>query len=136
MSVALYIALEKEIADFDAFVNGKAVGRAEEEVLEKICVDLGVPPLMVFFSQDPDELADFHDDELGEEAPEVDELPTEEWFDAAAGLVTVHALADHLEANPEAIDNATAIVEDLREYQQVLERLKKEKVRWHFAMDF
>ncbi|MDP2228265.1 MAG: hypothetical protein Q8J78_12400 [Moraxellaceae bacterium] len=136
MSVALYIVLEKEIADFDVFVDGKAVGHAEEEVLEKICVDLGVPPLMVFFSQDPDELADFLDDELGEEAPEPDELPAEEWFDAAAGLVTVQTLADHLEAHPQAIENSAAIAEDLRDYQRVLERLKTEKVRWHFAMDF
>lgn len=136
MSVALYIVCERDIDGFDPFVNGKAVGHADEETLEAICVELGVPPLMAFYSEDPEALAEFLDDELEDEAPSRDELPAEEWFSAADGLVTVEALADHLAAHPSAIADADAIVSDLREYADVLTRLKKEKVRWHFAMDF
>lgn len=136
MSVALYIVCERDVDGFDPFVNGKAVGHADEETLEAICVEIGVPPLMAFYSENPEVLAEFLDEELEDEAPSRDELPAEEWFNAGDGLVTVQALADHLEAHPAALPDTAAIVEDLREYAQVLSRLKKEKVRWHFAMDF
>lgn len=135
MSAALYIVSEREIDGLDIFVDGKAVGHADEETLEAICVELGVPPLMAFYSENPAALADFLTEEMEEEAPSRDELPAEEWFSAADGLVTVAALADHLQAHPSAVADAAAIVNDLRDYARVLERLKKAKVRWHFAMD-
>jgi hypothetical protein len=132
VSVAYYIVPEREIDGFDHFVNGKALGRANEKALVKLCKQLNVTPLTGFLSQDPDELAEFIEDE-GVEVPE--SLPAEEWFDASAGLETVRALLQHLASEPKALKNSEAIIEDLRECEAVLARLAKENLRWHLALD-
>jgi hypothetical protein len=58
MSAALYIVLEEKPADFDPFVNGKALSRAEKD-LAMITGHLGVKSLMSFFSVDPEEAQTF-----------------------------------------------------------------------------
>lgn len=133
MSVAYYIVPEREIAGFDHFVNGKALGHADEDILNHLCGELNVQSLLAFISQDPEELADFMEDEdvdMPEEFAEV------QWFDATAGLATVRALATHLEGNPDAVKDSNELIEDLREYESVLKRLEQEKVRWYLALDF
>jgi hypothetical protein len=133
MSVAYYIVLQSEIDGFDPFVNGKAIAHASEKELDKIFKTLNVTPLADFLSQDPDELAEFISD-AGGDAPE--DLPGEQWFTADQGLTTVRALKQHLASNPKALKNAAAIGEDLAEYEAVFERIKKEGVLWHLALDF
>ena len=51
MRVALFIVLEKDIPDFDPFVNGKALSAAEIK-LDRVAKELGVTPLMDFCSMD------------------------------------------------------------------------------------
>ncbi|MFZ6819236.1 hypothetical protein [Undibacterium sp. Ji22W] len=133
MSVAYYIVPEREIEGFDHFVNGKALGHADEDTLNHLCEELSVQSILSFISQDPEELADFMEDE-GIEMPA--ELPETRWFDATVGLATVRALAVHLENNPDALKDASNLVEDLREYENVLERFEQEKVRWYLGLDF
>jgi hypothetical protein len=82
MGAALYIALEHPIPDFDPFVNGKALSKTSGQ-LDAIATELGVRPLMEFFSADPEMAAEF--------LPEGVEAPPRVWFTAAAGLVTVRA---------------------------------------------
>jgi hypothetical protein len=133
MSVAYYIVLKDEMDGFDPFVNGKALAHANEKALEKLCAELKIKPLTAFISQDPEELADFIAGE-GMDAP--DDLPAEEWFDAEEGLLVVRTLRRHLGDNPKALKDAAAICDDLAEYEAVLERLHKEGVKWHLAVDF
>lgn len=133
MSVAYYIVPEREVEDFDHFVNGKALGHADEDILNRLCEELNVQPILTFISQDPEELADFMEDE-GIDIPE--EFAETQWFEAAAGLVTVRTLIAHLESNPDAIKDASALLEDLHDYESVLQRLDQEKVRWYLALDF
>lgn len=133
MSVAYYIVPEREIEGFDHFVNGKALGHADEETLHQLCEALSVQSLLTFISQDPEELADFMEDE-DVEMPE--EFAEAQWFDANAGLITVRTLAAHLESNPDALKDSSDLIDDLREYEEVLARLAQEKVRWYFALDF
>lgn len=133
MSVAYYIVLKSEIAGFDPFVNGKAVAHANDKTLATICASLKVKPIAEFVSQDPGELAELIED-AGVDVP--DELPEEQWFKAEEGLATVRAIIKHLSENPKALKNSTAVVEELQEYELVLERLQKEGVLWHFAVDF
>ena len=132
MSVAYYIVPESEIDAFDHFVNGKALGHASEAKLTKLCRSLGIKPLFEFLSQDLDELAMMFEDVDLEDVPEV----KQEWFLPAEGLKTVATLANHLRLNPDEMKSSSDIVEDLEEYEFVLERLSKENVRWHLALDF
>lgn len=133
MSVAYYIVPERDIEDFDHFVNGKAIGHADEASLNQLCEALKVQSLLAFISQDPEELADFMEDEEFD-MPET--LGERQWFEAADGLATVRALAAHLEAYPDVIKDAAELIDDLREYEAVLARLEQEKVRWYLALDF
>jgi hypothetical protein len=50
--VSYYIVLDKEDVDFDAFVNGKAVAKAVDELAD-VCAKLGLPPLDNFLAMSP-----------------------------------------------------------------------------------
>jgi hypothetical protein len=132
MGVALYIVPEREVEGLDTFVNGKALGHSEH--LEQLAERAGVRPLMEFFSQDPEDLAEFLDTEGAE--PTADGLPAEQWFPAADGLVTVRGLLSYLSAESTAVPDATAIIGDLQEFESVLGRLAAEGVQWHLSVDF
>lgn len=134
MSAALYIVLERDIPEFDAFVNGKALSSAENQ-LDRAAEELGVTPLMAFFSMDPQEAMDFLEGEP-EANGDVPDLPAEQWFDARDGLATVRALRQHLDKNPKAVRNSEAVVRDLGEFETVLQRAASAEVRWHLAVDF
>lgn len=129
MSVAYYIVPEREIEGFDHFVDGKALGHSNEKALKKLCEKLGVRPLMEFLGQDPAEFGEFSEDVAGEVAGV-------QWFDSSEGLATIRALLQYLAKNPKAMQNSSALVEDLHAYETVLARFEAEKVRWHLALDF
>lgn len=134
MGLAWYIAAEKEIPGLDIFVNGKSIAYIDEERLEQLCLELGVSPLMDFFSVDAQETEALLEAYLdGDEEPL--STPEEEWFPAATGLVTVRALADYLRAHPDHLQNQQDVITDLSEYQQILETLEQHQVRWHLAID-
>jgi hypothetical protein len=130
---ALFVALERDIADFDPYVNGHALSDAERE-LEHIAKEIDVTPLMAFFSQNPENAADFIED-VGGDAEELD-VPDEAWFDATEGLNTVDALLEHLAASPDALQNTDGVAAELKEWQAVLKRAATEGVRWHLEVDF
>jgi hypothetical protein len=131
MSVALYIVAEKEIEGFDPFVNGKAIGRSNE--MEKLARKAGLTPLVDMASQDPEDMRGLIEDAGGD--PDEVDIPEEQWFSAEKGLDAVRAHIEYLQENPKAINNSDEILQDLREYETVLMRLVKEKVRFHFAVD-
>ena len=133
MSVAYYIVPESEIQDFEHFVNGKALGHCDEARLNEICEMLNVQPLMEFYSEDPEELAELMEFIDGEAPTEV---PPLEWFDPADGLRTAQALIEHLTASPEALEGSAEILDDLKEFEGVLSRLVQEKIRWYLALDY
>lgn len=133
MGVALYIVAERAVPGLDTFVNGKALGRTKPRQLDKLAQAAGVPPLMGYFSVSPDEAAAVAED-LGAETP-AGGFPPERWFPAADGLATVRGLQTHLAA-PNAVREAEAIREDLREFERVLSALAAAGVRWHLAVDY
>ena len=135
MGTAIYVVAKKKVKGLDAFVNGKAVGRIDDALLEKLCTDAGVESLMSFVSQDPDELSEFLEDE-GMESEGEEGFPAEEWFTPEQGLVAVRGLSAYLGANPDIIPDCAAVVEDLNEYEAVLSILAEKKIHWHFAVDF
>src|SRR5579864_5505037 len=130
MSVAWYIVLERPIPRFDHGINGKAIGRAGDE-LEVLAKKLGVEPLMNFFSASPQELLGFaadHGVELQHNPP------PEHWFSAEQGLKTVLALVEAVEGAE--LDRKDQILADLNEFQKVLRLASEHGVDWHLAVDF
>jgi hypothetical protein len=124
LGAALYIVAENSPEEIDLFVNGKALSRASAR-LASAAKKLGVREIMSFFSQNPGDAAEF----MAEDAPA---LPPEQWFDPADGLVSVGALIAHFSASP----TDSAVVDDLKEFEVVLQRLKDAGLRWHLAVDF
>jgi hypothetical protein len=133
MSVAWYIVLERKIPGLDHSVNGKALGRAAK-VLDALAEEAGAQPLMDFFSASPEELAAFAEDQAMDLKEEATKLAPEKWFSANEGLKTVRALV-------RAVDNgktehAEAILDDLKEFNKVLEVAANNGVGWHLGIDF
>ena len=133
MGTALFIALEHEIPEFHQSEYSKILARAGEE-LDAVAAQLGVQPLMSFFSKDPQEVEDFLDDHGAalDEMP----IPDETWYTAADGLKTVDTLLGHYQSAANPTSQTEDIVKDLREFQDVLRRAAAAGVRWHLDVDF
>ncbi len=130
MSLAWFVALEREIPGFDPFVNGKFIAKAGDQ-LDAVAKSSGVTPLMDFFSASPEVL-----EAMAEEAGE-DALvggPEEQWFTAEDGLKTVRVLLQA--ASDGKLPSSEKIASDLRELETVLEKARAHGVRWHLAIDF
>ncbi len=126
MGAALYIALEKQIPDFDSVIDGKMLSKSEKQ-LAAAAKRLGVRPLMEFFSTSAEEAEDL----LGDDMAGID-IPAAQWFSAEEGLRTVEALLAQAEISAEL----RATKDDLLDCQRVLRAAQKHDVRWHLAIDF
>lgn len=135
MSTALYIVTKEDHGDLDVYVDGKAVGHLDNDVLQGLCGAAGVRSLLDFVSEDPEELADFLDGE-GIELDEEAEIAPEEWFAPEDGLAAIRGLIEHLRENPGAVGNAAAVIDDLSDYEAVLAKLAERNIPWHFAIDY
>jgi hypothetical protein len=134
MSVALYVALEKEVPGFDASsVCGKRLEKAQAR-LDGIAKENGLTPLGDFISMAPEDVRAFYEDMGG--MPERWEPPAEEWFDPADGLRTVRGLLSYLRDNLASVKQARGVCDDLEAAAEVLAAAKEHGVRFHLAIDF
>ncbi len=135
MAASLYIVVEGEDPGFDIFVNGHALAR-NEDALERLAERLKVHPLLEFFSADENSMALLLEQGAGN--PEwARHLPEPQWFTPSAGLATICALLDFLEASPMALGSETAsVVSELGEYERVLHRTEERGLRWHLAVSW
>jgi len=135
MAASLYIIVEGEDPGFDIFVNGHALAR-NEDPLERLAESLHVAPLLQFFSADENSMCLLLEQGAGD--PEwARHLPEPQWVDPAAGLVTVRALIRFLVQSPVSFGSETLpILSELREYERVLEKTVKYKLRWHLAVSW
>ncbi len=135
MSACFYIVVEGEDPGFDIFVNGHALARHEDE-LDTLARSLAVPPLLDYFSADRNAMAALQEQGAGDPAWEA-ALPDPQWFAPQAGLHTVQALLGYVESRPTALDGGTAdVIEELREYERVLQKTADYRLRWHLAVSF
>jgi len=133
---ALYIALDRRDAGFEAHVNGMAVSDQADE-LETLAHEAGIAAPFDFFSasdEDIETLSDFDDidDDFVSESGGGSE---EQWFSAEEGLHWVAALRDAIEKSPELLSDPEAVLEDLGEYETVFTQAREVGVNWHFAVD-
>ncbi|HUX45268.1 MAG TPA: hypothetical protein VMV57_11000 [Terracidiphilus sp.] len=132
MAASLYIVVEGEDPGFDIFVNGHAVAR-NEEALERLSQTLNVKTLLDFFSADENSMALLLEQGAGD--PEwAKNLPQPQWFDAAEGLAAVRAILQFIQSTPAALGSeTTSVLQELREYERVLEKSAMRGLRWHLA---
>jgi len=131
----MYIVVEGEDPGFNIFVNGRALARHEDAV-EKIALDLGVRPLIEFFSADESSMALLIEEGAGN--PDLlKKLPPPQWYRGEDGLPTVLALIAELENDAAQLGTEGAIVlEELREYEIVLRKTAERGLRWHLAVSW
>ncbi len=131
----MYIVVEGEDPGFDIFVNGRSLAR-HEDALEKLALQLGVRPLIEFFSADENSMSLLIEEGAGN--PEImRRLPPPQWYSAADGLVTVRALLGALAEEPQLLGTeGERVLSELREYAVVLEKTQGRELRWHLAVSW
>lgn len=135
MAASLYIVVEGEDPGFDIFVNGHALAR-NEDALDRLAESLQIAPLLQFFSADENSMCLLLEQGAGD--PEwARHLPEPQWFDPADGLVSVRKLIRYLIASPVCLGSETMpVLNELREYERVLEKTKRYHLRWHVAVSW
>jgi hypothetical protein len=135
MSASMYIVVEGEDPGYDIFVNGHALAR-NEDALEKLALRLGIKPLLEFFSADENSMALLLDEGAGD--PEwAKTLPPPQWFSPDDGLTTIMTLMEYFRENPAAFGSETApILNELEEYERVLQKTSKRNLRWQLAVSW
>ena len=116
----LYVVLEREIPG----VNSPDWLELSSQWFEQIEAQAGVK-LMEFLGQDPSEF--FDEDELGN--AEVGE----KWFEAKEGLQVVRKLLIAIE--PISHEQAPQAIEELLEFEAILDNAEQNNVRFYLALD-
>jgi len=129
---SFYIVLEKDIPGLDVYVNGSALSR-DGDSLEKLAKQIGVTPLLSFFSVSPEEVDSLLGE--GETAESLGiKVPAKKWFSAKEGLNSVRGLVNHFEKLE--TPRATQTLSNPKEFERVLEAANPAGVRWHLAIDY
>jgi len=135
MAASMYIVVQGDDPGYDIYVNGRALAR-HEDALEKLAVQIGVKPLIEFFSADENLMALLVEGGAGD-AELMKQLPPPQWFRGEDGLLTVRALIDALQDEPQVLGSEGVLVlEELREYEVVLCKTAERGTRWHMAVSF
>ncbi|MEO0475603.1 MAG: hypothetical protein AAF085_06490 [Planctomycetota bacterium] len=131
---ALFIVLQRDVPDFDPYVNGKSLSK-EERRLHKIAKKQGVTPLMDFFSMDPEEVKDLIYLE-SDQNEQLDAIQPEGWFKPSEGLQTVTALINAIQQDMESVHDSEGVLAELEEWKHVLRKADSQDLYWHVAVDY
>lgn len=135
MAASMYIVVEGEDPGFDIFVNGRVLAR-NEDALEKLSLRLGVRPLIEYFSADENSMSLLIEEGAGNREL-MHRLPPPQWYSANEGLVTVMALVDALQQEPQQLGSeGEQVLAELLEYKRVLEKTRQRELRWHLAVSW
>jgi hypothetical protein len=129
MSASYHIVLDETAPGFDALVEGIAI-LANVEVLNAIAADLRVTPLREFLGMDVTEAADRMEDEG--DPLHVDVVDTD-WFEASDGLKTFRTLLVYVEEHPSVVQDADKVINELTDFEDVLEQAEDAELKWRLA---
>ena len=116
-------------------MNGRALARNEDSV-EKLALRLGVRPLIEFFSADENSMSLLIEEGAGNREI-MHRLPPPQWYSPNEGLVTVEALVNVLEHEPQQLGSeGEQVLSELLEYRRVLKKTEDRKLRWHLAVSW
>lgn len=131
----MYIVVEGEDPGYNTFVNGRLLARYEGAI-EKLALEIGVKPLLEFFSADETSMA-LLIEEGGGNPNLLKHLPPPQWYRAEEGLRTLEALIVRLSADPQQLGSeGTAVLGELLEYETVLRKTAERGLRWHLAVSW
>ncbi len=135
MAASMYIVVEGEDPGYCIYVNGRTLARYES-VVERLALELGVRPLLEFFSADENSMA-LLIQEGGGDPSLLKRLPPPQWYRAEDGLRTLEALIAALEPDPQQLGSeGPEVLSELREYQTVLRKSAHHGHRWHLAVSW
>jgi hypothetical protein len=135
MAASIYIVVEGEDPGYDIYVSGGALARNEGAV-EQLARNLGVSPLLEFFSADENSMA-LLIEEGGGNPDLLHRLPPPQWYRPEDGLETVAALVEALERDPYQIGSeGPELLGELRQYERVLRKTVVAGLRWHLAVSW
>lgn len=131
----MYIVVEGDDPGFDTFVNGRALAR-NEDALERLALQLGVRPLIEFFSADENSMSLLIEEGAGN--PDLlQKLPPPQWYEGEEGLASVSALLNTLMDDPGQLGSEGEFIrEELAEYEVVLRKTADRRLRWHLAVSW
>jgi hypothetical protein len=135
MAASMYIVVEGDDPGYDIYVNGRMLAQHEGAV-EHMAARLGVRPLLDFFSADENSMALLIEEGAGN--PDLlPRLPPPQWYAAEDGLHTVEALVAALEDDPQQLgSDGVLLLQELREYANVLRKTAERGLRWHLAVSW
>ncbi len=135
MAASMYIVVEGDDPGYNIYVNGRVLARYESAV-EKLALELGVKPLLEFFSADENSMA-LLIEEGGGNPDLLKRLPPPQWYPAQDGLRTLAALITALNADPHQFGSeGPEVLSELREYEAVLRKTAERNLRWHLAVSW
>ena len=131
----MYIVVEGEDPGYDIFVNGRLLARYEGAI-EKLALELGVRPLLEFFSADETSMALLIEEGGGN--PELlAKLPPPQWYRPEDGMQTLEAIIQSLGSDPQQLGSeGPEVLSELREYYVVLKKTADRGLRWHLAVSW
>lgn len=135
MSESYYITLEQDIDDIDIMPSAKALARAMERV-DEITDEIGVTRLSDFIADEGEDISEIVEQEGWDLGGFSSSTGGEHWFDAADGLETVRAIAGYVESDPESVKRPKALLEELKEFEKVLEIALSHHVRFRLEADY
>lgn len=130
-----YITLEQNLDEIDILPSGKAVAKMMER-LDEITDDIGVTRLSDFVGGEGEDLSEIAEQEGWDLGGFASSHGGAQWFDAADGLDTVRALAGYIESDPDSIKRAKALLEELKEFEKVLEIAQQHNTRFRLEADY
>ena len=131
----MYIVVEGEDPGYNIYVNGRVLARYESGI-EKLALELGVKPLLEFFSADENSMS-LLIQEGGGNPDLLKRLPPPQWYRPEDGLDTLETLIEALEADPLQFGSeGPEILTELREYETVLSKSAERGHRWHLAVSW
>lgn len=126
------VVLQKEVPADQTADTGKALLYYQRQI-DELAERLELIPLSRFFSRSPDDIAAYLRTQGVE--PNLEDLPEEEWYDAADGLRTARGLLEALGAAPRSVPQPEKIVADLQEIERVLVAAERKRIRFHLGRE-
>jgi hypothetical protein len=128
MSVSFSVVFESEVPPHGTLGADHGAVACHKEALDQLADENGLVPLGAFESYDPEDAADFLDEE------ELAVLPEAQWFDPAEGLTAVRALVQYLRSHLAAVPDQDEVLAEMTGIEEECADAERAGVRFRFAI--